>query len=82
MVDILNNISDQNSIYYNNYNIVNQVFKATLLLSGAVDSVCRFLMFRAIWLSNQISLAEVGRHTHGIVIVCVLLQPLTSPLNV
>jgi len=40
MVDTLSVIRYQNSIYYNNYYMVNQVFKAKLSLSRASECVC------------------------------------------
>ena len=39
MVDSLSNIRYQNSIYYNNYNIVNQVFKATFFTESMREGI-------------------------------------------
>jgi hypothetical protein len=46
MVDIIGNIRHQNSIYYNNYNVVNQVFKATLFLLRIGESVLCGVVWR------------------------------------
>jgi len=62
MVDSLSNIRYQNSIYYNNYNIVNQVFKATFSLPRAGESVCirAFCVCESVCMSERVSECELA----------------------
>ena len=44
-MDTIDNIRHQNSIYYNSYNVANQVFKATLFLLRIGESVLCVVRF-------------------------------------
>jgi hypothetical protein len=50
MVDSLSNIRYQNSIYYNNYNIVNQVFKATFFTESKRECMRARMVRCVVWL--------------------------------